>query len=311
MADNPRPPYATLTLRKPRIGSLDGDPRTALVELLQYRLRKWPYGRKIRVDGEFGPLTAEATQKALWYLGEEKPFCRPAITPRQLLYVMGDRKRPAEWVIRARYRHGKPVDESIAYDAPSMGSDFSIFVPDIVARESWAQYGPRYRWYERKIGDSWTDPTLFIHYIGPGSAARGGVNAERARIQSFLRYHMQVHGWSDLGYHWFIGRSGVIFEGRSTQRSGAHSGVNWANRNPGVCLDHGADDIARGNHVTQEQVRSLVWLYRELGARKAMGHREVLSTSCPGDPLQRFISSNRTLDPNRINWSGLPSVAND
>lgn len=304
-----RAPYATLTLRQPRIGAEPDDPRRELVEDLQYRLRRWPYGRDVIFDGVFGPQTAAAVQKALWYLGEREPLCRPAITPMQLIYVMGARRLPLAWTLRRPARHGKPVPESIAYD-PAV--ELEDFMPEIVARDAWAQIPSRRpKLRERVLRSAWRSPTMFVHYIGPGFAAVGGPNAERLQVQSFLRTHMLGNNWTDLGYHWYIGRSGTIFQGRAPGDYGAHSGVTWANRNPGVCLDHGTGNIAAGDFVTAEQIRSLLWLFAETNSTRAMGHREVKSTACPGNPLMNLVAANRTMRVDGIAWDKLPKADAD
>ncbi len=38
-------------------------------------------------------------------------------------------------------------------------------------------------------------------------------------------YHLQVSGFSDIGYHFVIAADGTIYEGRSLQLMGSHAGI--------------------------------------------------------------------------------------
>lgn len=120
--------------------------------------------------------------------------------------------------------------------------------------------------------------------------------------QGILAWHLEVSGFSDIGYHYVIGTDGTVYEGRALDRMGAHAGQSLeANRavkrarprgrgavdearqlDPdygaiGVVLD-GRYDVARPSPA---QETALFALLDELTARydiapeRVIGHRDV------------------------------------
>lgn len=67
--------------------------------------------------------------------------------------------------------------------------------------------------------------------------------------KAFHRYHTTVNGWSDIGYHFTIGRDGTIIRGRSETTPGAHC-KGYNKRSLGICL-------VGQNTFTREQLQSL------------------------------------------------------
>lgn len=88
-------------------------------------------------------------------------------------------------------------------------------------------------------GDCPTDqtpvPTTVSHIIVHHSAANTRSNDFPAVIRSIWDFHANTRGWDDIGYNWLIDANGVIYEGRGTERLGAHfSCMN--EETVGVCL---------------------------------------------------------------------------
>lgn len=100
-------------------------------------------------------------------------------------------------------------------------------------------------------------------------------------------WHMNGNGWSDIGYHYVVRRSGVIETGRPLERAGAHaSGHN--EDSIGVCLVGGLDaERDPDANYTHRQWTSLLDLVDELAARwpraKILGHRDLpdVAKACP------------------------------
>lgn len=86
------------------------------------------------------------------------------------------------------------------------------------------------------------------------SATNPSANIGVAEIRD---WHVNGNGWSDIGYHDVIRRSGAIEKGRSYLRNGAHTkGFNTGSI--GVCLVGGVDDDGYpDNNFTEAQFRSL------------------------------------------------------
>ena len=132
------------------------------------------------------------------------------------------------------------------------------------------------------------------------------------RVRALYQYHAENRGWGDVGYHYLIDELGQMYEGRAGGRGviGGHV----------YCNNVGTVGVALlGNfeleQPTQDQVKSLQWLLADLGKeydinlRKnvvfrgtsispIVGHRQLVSTECPGyylsetlDQIRRNVTS--------------------
>lgn len=137
--------------------------------------------------------------------------------------------------------------------------------------------------------------TIVIHQTG----------TTQGTVESIRRYHQQVLGWSDIGYHYLLLPDGSVHPGRPLAKAGAH--VRGANAHSvGICC-LGAGDafpVNRG-YMTAAMWRSLVTQVRDLQHRfgipaaGVMGHREFPSgraqhKTCPGwdvSFLRRLLSN--------------------
>ena len=119
-----------------------------------------------------------------------------------------------------------------------------------------------------------------------------GSNTET--VESIRRYHMEVRGYSDVGYHYVITRNGVVHPGRPLEKIPAAVKDENAHMCAICCVGAGAAlPIAGGGYMTKPQWASLVDLCETLCRRFALkywqvkGHREYPSgaaqkKSCPG-----------------------------
>jgi N-acetylmuramoyl-L-alanine amidase len=106
-------------------------------------------------------------------------------------------------------------------------------------------------------------------------------------ITDVRRWHVEERGWSDVGYHFLVLLDGTIQEGRSLERSGAHTkghnrdsiGVAYVG---GMSAD-GEQSVPKDTR-TEEQKEALVDLLCELRlcyGGKIYGHRDFSSKACP------------------------------
>ncbi len=122
------------------------------------------------------------------------------------------------------------------------------------------------------------------------SATRPGWMAERPlaeQVAEIRRWHVEEHGWRDIGYHWIIGRDGTVAPGRPENVQGAHC----AGRNAhsiGVCLvggHSGSENDTFSDHFTPAQETALRGLIERLGSRfgtlKVSGHNQYAAKACP------------------------------
>ena len=174
--------------------------------------------------------------------------------------------------------------------------------PNIVSRagwgadESWRSGSPRYASSAR---------FAVIHHTATGNGY--SKDDVPAIMRGMYRYHTQTLGWADLGYNFVVDKFGRVFEGRyggiDKAVIGAHaagyntgsigvaaignyqvsSGEVWASMLEGFdrvvawkFAHHGIDPYG----TTQEGSRTLPTI---------IGHRDVGSTSCPGDRFYRYV----------------------
>jgi hypothetical protein len=89
--------------------------------------------------------------------------------------------------------------------------------------------------------------------------------------------------WAGIGYNYWIGFDGTIYEGRGRKR-GAHAGAEWSGRSLGI----GYQGHFNQQEMTDAQLRSGAWLNAilivedNLSVDDIIGHGDILSTSCPG-----------------------------
>lgn len=111
-----------------------------------------------------------------------------------------------------------------------------------------------------------------------------GIDAQVAEIR---RWH-QEQGWSDIGYHWIIGRSGELRPGRRETVIGAH--VLERNRGTiGICLIGGfgsAETDWAEQHFTDRQLTMLRNQIEAISMRTQIttvsGHNQYAAKACPG-----------------------------
>ncbi|MDR0361658.1 MAG: peptidoglycan recognition protein family protein [Planctomycetota bacterium] len=134
---------------------------------------------------------------------------------------------------------------------------------------------------------------ITIHHEGSG---KGNSDANPTQVAATLRLiqkqHRQRMGAGDIGYHFVIDRSGMIWQGRDWKYQGAHtSGAN--SHNIGVML--------LGNfefqQPTQAQLASLkrltLSLMRKYGlsCKDIYGHADFCNTQCPGKHLKPHVNA--------------------
>lgn len=107
-----------------------------------------------------------------------------------------------------------------------------------------------------------------------------GVSSPQS-VEVIHNYHKNYNGWAGIGYHWFVRKDGKVYKGRSEKYAGAHCpGIN--STSIGIC--------AEGNFnietMPEVQKQAIIELIADIKSRYNIkwikGHKEVISTSCPG-----------------------------
>lgn len=131
---------------------------------------------------------------------------------------------------------------------------------------------------------------LVIHY---DSSNIGTSHMDLSNAISYWRRTRGFHtgparGWVDVGYSFMASQGGYILEGRGLGRvQAAQPGGNSSHYS--VTLACGPDDP-----ITPEQINAVralrAWLMDEHGVSgKVFGHRDFISTSCPGDKAYALV----------------------
>ncbi len=146
---------------------------------------------------------------------------------------------------------------------------------------------------DRSLPDILT--TIVIHHEG---------NGQSYDVRTVQREHLR-RGWTDIGYHFVVGPTGTIYEGRDIGVRGAH--VESANSGKigvllpgdfqpgptiaflGITFWSDRDDPGPTPLQVQSTVNLIHWLDSEYGIDSVVGHRDVNATECPGDNALPFI----------------------
>ncbi|HRW74545.1 MAG: N-acetylmuramoyl-L-alanine amidase [Lewinellaceae bacterium] len=141
------------------------------------------------------------------------------------------------------------------------------------------------------------EPVFPTHLIIHHSAGSNSSSDWAAVVRSIWNFHVNVNGWSDIGYNWLVDPAGKVYIGRGDDILGAHfCGKN--SNTLGTCV--------MGDFTTVQPTPTAIAALSELYAWKACeeeidplesswhpasgavipnvsGHRQSCQTSCPGD----------------------------
>ena len=173
-----------------------------------------------------------------------------------------------------------PAPPETAYGGP---------VPFARPRSTWAHGTPDYSDMDRML------PPKYITIHHDGMTPYWGLTETEARERlELIRNGHRGKGWSDIGYHYIVDRSGVVWQGRDVTRwQGAHVKFRNENNIGVMCL---------GNFMLQApspaQVASLnrtvaqLRAYYKIPASAVKTHQEWqgAQTLCPGTYLQAQVN---------------------
>jgi len=148
---------------------------------------------------------------------------------------------------------------------------------------------------------------IAVHH---SASSTQGITDFAAVVAGFQAYHVEVRGWSDIGYNFLIDPNGVIYEGRAggDRARGAHfCGKN--SQIMGVCMIGTFDTSTPLPAALESLARLLAWKCDKEGINPlapayhaasstslfgVVGHRDACSTTCPGDGLYGLIADVRS-----------------
>lgn len=143
---------------------------------------------------------------------------------------------------------------------------------------------------------------VVLHHSG----VEGGPSGVAA-VRAFEAYHMDTRKWDGVAYNWLVDSTGGVFEGRGGGVRGAAT-KGWNARSESICYTGwGYDPVPL---VALKAIRSVIddVQFRYGGSLWVRGHRDVSSSTCPGDWLYDWLSDGGGVDqgsPSDIDWAGI------
>ncbi len=133
--------------------------------------------------------------------------------------------------------------------------------------------------------------SIVVHCSDQATNYSIGWDKEFTDAESIRKFHIEHHGWTDIGYHWVITEAGKVEPGRSEEIMGAHvKGHN--KRSIGVCLVT-QDGTGR---IAVPALIALRWFLRKLLTQYGLNHKALYthnyfdqSRSCPGFSRKHLI----------------------
>lgn len=176
----------------------------------------------------------------------------------------------------------------------AVNTDTSV-PPAIITRGQWGA-NENYRF--DSTGEIWPPEYQTVeHAIVHHAAVNYGSDGYNA-VRSIYYYHAVTQGWGDIGYNYVVDTQGHIFEGRvgGANVIGGHA-YQYANGSSGICVmgDFSSADAPQAAKVSLANIIAYVTrklnphgtsAFHEAPALPTIaGHRDVVSSSCPGNGL--------------------------
>lgn len=190
------------------------------------------------------------------------------------------------------------VPEETTYRATGGAASGLIVPPRLVRRSEWGAEG--------FVGDPipLARPNyLYITFHHAAGYSATTLPEGKQQVKAIQDFHQNGRGWSDIGYHFVMDKSGNMYQGRPFLNEnqaleeapaliqGAHAG--GANTgNIGLCIlgcFHPPAGATCRDVITEAALDSVITMFAFLSERygvppdKIRGHRDFGDTSCPGD----------------------------
>lgn len=179
--------------------------------------------------------------------------------------------------------------------------------PNICDRACWNARAPKSIPTEM----SGLNRVIIHHTAGASDYNVSSIEDSKVKVRAIQNYHMDNNGWIDIGYHFLVDKLGNNFAGRyrailkSYRPKGAHDGVN--SNSFGFCVlgyYHSPYNQVATTASRSSLYDTIAWRmpdgwspygsgsYGGKTVGYVDGHRAVKSTSCPGDEIYKYITTN-------------------
>jgi hypothetical protein len=134
-----------------------------------------------------------------------------------------------------------------------------------------------------------------VHYTGSTSplGPTATLQLTARRLEDERVFHTQGRGWSDIAYSAAIDQAGRVFDCRGIAYRSAANGSVTVNQQYGAITWL----IGVGDRPSAAMIQAFRdwyhshWLVRYPHATAVVGHRDLYSTDCPGDPAYALVRS--------------------
>lgn len=159
-----------------------------------------------------------------------------------------------------------------------------------VHRAAWGAEPPRDR--PTVLLASRVDTVVYHYTAADADEQADHANCSR-RVKGIQTFHQNTRGWNDIAYNFLVCKHGYSYEGRGLENKSSATGAD-NDHTLAVCFL--GDDTAGRDDITSPGRAGLVeitrWIrQRRPAARYLKGHRDFMSTSCPGDEIYAYIHS--------------------
>ncbi|XP_075218355.1 peptidoglycan-recognition protein SB1-like [Lycorma delicatula] len=157
----------------------------------------------------------------------------------------------------------------------------------IITREEWGAKPPK-----KVVPLSLPVPEVVIHHSYLPKVCNTTQQCIAA-MQNMQHFHQDIRHWDDIGYNFAIGGDGNIYEGRGWNAVGSHV-RNYNSISLGIVL---IGDYTKTDPSTEMQDKAQALI--EFGVQNnyiqkdypLYGHRQLGSTSCPGDKFYETLKT--------------------
>jgi hypothetical protein len=142
---------------------------------------------------------------------------------------------------------------------------------------------------------------IAVHYTGSATPLGDSPTLAETvhRLEQERVEHVEGRGWSDIAYLAAIDQAGRVFDCRGIAYRSAANGDQAVNRSHGavtILLGVGDQPTAAALAAFRDWYQR-IWLNYWPKAGRIVGHRDLHSTSCPGDPLYALIKAGTLAGP--------------
>jgi hypothetical protein len=171
----------------------------------------------------------------------------------------------------------------------------------IHTRDDWKALPPRRpATLQKKTPDK-----IVVHHTATANSKDTSLEHAYRLSREIQRFHMHKRGWDDTGQQLTISRGGHVMEGRNRSLEAIRTGGHAIGAQARYHNDHTLGIENEGTYskasvpgkLWEALVETCCWLCVEYDLdpfRAIVGHRDLVTTDCPGDVLYARLSELRT-----------------